>query len=97
MKKKLEVVIRLNEVEAFAKYTSPDYNKVVVANVFDKFWGPCEVADMMIKRFLDEGENNVKCDFICADKELTGELFIKHSLNSKPKYFLLHVNLIFYF
>jgi hypothetical protein len=60
-------------------------------NVFDKFWGPCEVADAMIKKFLEDGDNANKTDFICVDKDLTGELFQKQKFASKPRYFLFHV------
>jgi hypothetical protein len=49
------------------------------------------VADSMIKRFLDSGDNNKKCEFISVDKSLTGDIFTKYAFASKPKYFVSHV------
>ena len=91
MKKKIEVVTRCLDKEQFGKYLVPDYPKVVVLNVFDKFWGPCEVADNMIKRFQDDSANQGKVDFISAEKEITGDIFAKYTFGSKPKYFLMIV------
>ena len=90
MKKKLEVSIRCKDEEVFNTYFAPNRNKIV-CNVFDNFWGPCEVADSMIKRFLDTGDNNKKTDFICVDKCFTGEAFAKFKFGSQPKFFVIHV------
>jgi hypothetical protein len=93
MKKKQEIVIKIQDFEIFQKYISPDYNKLVCINVFDKFWGPCEVMDPMVKKLLDTKDTAAKIDFICADKDVTGDIFSKHSFTSKPKFFILHVKI----
>lgn len=91
MKKKLEIVIKCNDEEHFQKFMTPDNNKLVIMNVYDKYWGPCEVADQMVKRFLDTGNNATKTDFISVEKDLAGEQFNKMQFSSKPKFFLMHV------
>ena len=53
MKKKQEIVIKMNDNEQLTKYLAPDYSKIVCVNVYDKFWGNCEVMDPMVKKFLD--------------------------------------------
>ena len=93
MKKKQEIVIRIQDYDHFSKYTSIENRKLVCVNVHDKFWGPCEVIDPMVKKFFDTGDNATKVDFISTDKEFSGELFHKHVFTSKPKYFILWVNL----
>jgi hypothetical protein len=67
------------------------YFTSLVTNVFDKFWGPCEVAEQIIKRFLDQGTNNQKTDFINVEKSHTGDTFGKIKFASKPIYFVSHV------
>lgn len=91
MKKKIEVVIKCTDKDQVNKYLTPDYPKLVIANVYDKFWGPCEVADLFIKRFQEAPENANKTDFICIESELAGEIFAKTKFGSKPKYFLICV------
>jgi hypothetical protein len=70
--------------------------KFKVANIHDKFWGPCEVTESMIKRFLDENDCINKVEFISVDKDLTGELFNSYHFNSKPKYFIIQVRIFTY-
>lgn len=90
-KKQQEIVIKIQDSEALKKYLSTDYNKIVCLNVFDKFWGPVEVLDSQIKKFLEFKDNSTKTDFISCDKELTADLFTKYTFSSKPKFFVLHV------
>jgi len=47
----------------------------------------------MIKRFIDTGDNNKKCEFISVEKNNTGETFAKYVFASKPKYFVSHVSI----
>jgi hypothetical protein len=91
-KKKLEVVIKITDEESLQKYLSTEYNKLVCLNVYDKYWGPVEVLDPHIKKLLDGKDYSGKTDFVSCDKDITGELFSKYVFNSKPKYFILHVN-----
>lgn len=79
-KKQQEVVIRCND-EEFRKYMSPEHNKIVgklgfnvVVNIFNSFWGPCEVADLIVKRFLETANYNTKTDFISVDKSIATEI-----------------------
>jgi hypothetical protein len=94
-KKKIEVVMKCADKDQLFKYFCPENNKILVINVFDKFWGPCEVSDSMIKRFIEAPENLGKVDFISVEKELTGETFLKYKFGSKPKYFISHVKIKF--
>lgn len=68
-------------------------NLPLVINVYDSFWGPVEVADMMIKRFLDTADHSEKTEFICVDKNISVEYFGKLTIKSKPKYLIYHKGL----
>jgi hypothetical protein len=66
-------------------------------NVYDSYWGPCEVADSIIKNFLDNDNNEAKTEIICVEKSLVeqtelGEIIAKHKYASMPKYFILCVH-----
>jgi hypothetical protein len=93
-KKKPEVVLKIQDQEGLMKYISPDYNKIVCINVYDKFWGAVEVLDPQIKKFLESKDYSSKTDFIAIEKEYTSDLFTKYTFSSKPKYFLFHVRLL---
>ena len=64
-KKKQGIIIRCNDKDLLNKYLDPDYNKIVVINVYDKYWGSCEVVEMITKRFLETRNNATKADFFC--------------------------------
>jgi hypothetical protein len=65
-------------------------------NVYDSYWGPCEVADSIIKNFLDNESNEAKTDIISVEKSLVeqtelNEIISKHKFASMPKYFIIFV------
>ena len=93
LKKKQEIVIKINDYEQLSKYIAADYNKLVCINVYDKFWGSCEVMDPMVKKFLENKDSMSKVDFISSEKEISKDMFNKYSFTSKPKFFILHVNI----
>ncbi len=86
-KKKIEVIIPCTEPETVEKYLTME-TKIVVINVFDKYWGPSRVVDPMVKRFIESGSNENNVVFISIEKELTGETFKSYEFKSKPKFFI---------
>ncbi len=106
-KKKIEIVRKVENIEELNKYLSPDFRKVVVSlklviNVYDEFWGPCEIADMALKNFLDNPESNqTKTELLCVEKSIAeqsesiGDYIAKIKFASKPRYFICHVKNFF--
>lgn len=94
-KVKQEVVKKLNDTTEVAQFISPDYYKrLVVLNVYDKFWGMVEVADPVIKRFIDISPNANKVDFVAAETEMIDpEITKKYKIQSKPVYLLFYVRM----
>ncbi len=97
-KKQVEVVIKINDLTQLNNYLAPTYGKIVgiysftlVINIFDKFWGPCDVTNDMIKGFLDSGNAGTKVDFITLEKTIDKERFGNVKVNSKPKFFIFYV------
>ena len=45
-------------------YLQPTYPKVVVVDAFHQFWGRCEVAEIMLKKFQEEPANANKVDWV---------------------------------
>ena len=52
-KKKTQITIAIKTREELAPYLAEDYHKVVVLNLYDEFWGPCECVETLIKRFQE--------------------------------------------
>lgn len=90
MKKGKEVVIRVNDVDTFNTYLDPNFNKLVVINAFDAFWGPVEILENFVRRVLDDETVAAKLTFIAVNKDLNLELWGKHEFTSKPSYFIFH-------
>jgi hypothetical protein len=90
MKKGKEIIIKVNDLNSFNKYMDPLLTKIVVMNVYDKFWGGVEILDSWVRRFLDEDDNEKKVIFIAAEKELGLELWGKQEFNSKPLFYILN-------
>jgi hypothetical protein len=71
-------------------------------NVYDSYWGPCEVADQIMKNFLDAETNEAKTDIISVERSVVeqselNEQIAKHKYASMPKYFILCVYKIYNF
>ena len=90
MKKGKEVIIKIQDLPQLETYIDPLFNKLVIMNAYEKFWGPIEIIDYMIRRILDEDGNNEKMSFISLDKNLNPELFGKFVFTSKPAFFIFH-------
>jgi len=99
-KVKQEVVKRIEDKQVLTdNYLNSDFTKkIVCCNVFSKFWGMVEVADPVIKRYIDLGGNGSKVEFIAAEQSLMDDNILKKiNLSAKPVYVLFYVLLIFNF
>ena len=68
-KKKIQVTIELKTREELNQYLQPTYPKVVVIDGFHPFWGRCEVAEIMLKKFQEEPANANKVDWLSIPYE----------------------------
>jgi len=95
-KVKQEVIKKIEDVTTLNNYISADYiKKIVVCNIYDTFWGAVELADPVVKRFMDTGINANKYDFISAEKALIDPIHLgKMTIKSKPRYFIFYVKYI---
>ena len=88
-KKKIQVTVNLKGREELNPYLDPNYQKVVVINAFHHFWGYCEVAESMIKRFNEEPANNNKIDWVSIECSQIQDIIPKDcKFGAKPKYFI---------
>ena len=95
-KKKIQVTIELNSREELNPYLSPTYPKIVVIDGYHPFWGRCEVAEVMLKKFQEEPANANKVDWISIPYECITDIIPKEKDNkgqvmhfgSKPKYYI---------
>ena len=88
-KKKTQVTIPVKTKEELDTYLAPTYHKVIVLNLYDEFWGPCECVETLIKRFQENPMNTGRVDWLNAKKELAIDLIPpKTTFGSKPKYFI---------
>ena len=68
-KKKIQVTVELKTREELNEYLAPTYPKVVVVDGFHPFWGRCEVAEIMLKKFQEEPANANKVDWLSIPYE----------------------------
>ena len=95
-KKKIQVTIELNSREELNPYLSPTYPKIVVIDGYHPFWGRCEVAEVMLKKFQEEPANANKVDWISIPYECITDIIPKEKddkgqvmhFGSKPKYYI---------
>ena len=88
-KKKTQITIAIKTREELAPYLAENYHKVVVLNLYDEFWGPCECVETLIKRFQENPINTGRVDWLNAKKELASDLIPpKIEFGAKPKYFI---------
>jgi len=93
-KVKVEVVKKIEDLNGLNVYLNESfYKKIVCCNIYDKFWGMVEVADPVIKRYVDVGTISSKVDFIAVDYTLIDPSIIPKNIkiSSKPVYLLFHV------
>ena len=93
-KKKIQVTIELKSREELEPYLAPNYPKVVVIDGFHPFWGRCDAAEVMLKKFQEEPANANKVDWISFPYEFISDIIPKDEkgqpmkFGSKPKYFI---------
>ena len=95
-KKKIQVTIELNSREELNPYLLPTYPKIVVIDGYHPFWGRCEVAEVMLKKFQEEPANANKVDWISIPYECITDIIPKEKddkgqvmhFGSKPKYYI---------
>ena len=95
-KKKIQVTVELKTREELNQYLAPTYPKVVVVDGFHPFWGRCEVAEIMLKKFQEEPANANKVDWVSIPYEQIADIVPKEKnaegqvveVGSKPKYFI---------
>lgn len=95
-KKKIQVTIELKTKEELAPYLVPTYQKVVVVDAFHPFWGRCDVAEIMLKKFQEEPANANKVDWLSIPFEQISDIVPREKgedgklkvIGSKPKYYI---------
>ena len=95
-KKKIQVTIELKTREELNPYLAPTYPKVVVVDGFHQFWGRCEVAEIMLKKFQEEPANANKVDWVSIPYDKIADIITKEKnekgevieVGSKPRYYI---------
>ena len=92
-KKKIQITVELKTREELNAYLSPTYPKVVVIDGYHDFWGRCDVAEIMLKKFQEEPANANKVDWISIPYDQIADIVpkdkdAKSPIGSKPKYFI---------
>ena len=95
-KKKIQITIELKNREELNEYLSPTYPKVVVVDAYHPFWGRCEVAEIMLKKFQEEPANANKVDWVSIPYDCVADIVPKEKdengqviqIGSKPKYYI---------
>ena len=95
-KKKIQVTIELKTREELNPYLAPTYPKVVIVDGYHPFWGRCDVAEIMLKKFQEEPANANKVDWLSIPYEQIADIVPKEKdaegkvveVGSKPKYFI---------
>ena len=93
-KKKIQVTVELKTREELNPYLAPTHPKVVVVDGYHTFWGRCEVAEIMLKKFQEEPANANKVDWLSIPFDQIADIVPKDKdakgpgIGSKPKYFI---------
>ena len=91
-KKKIQITVELKTREELTPYLQPTYPKVVVIDGFHSFWGRCEVAEIMLKKFQEEPANANKVDWVSIPYDQIADIVPKEkdkaAIGAKPKYFI---------
>ena len=95
-KKKIQVTIELKTREELNPYLAPTYPKVVIVDGFHPFWGRCEVAEIMLKKFQEEPANANKVDWLSIPYEQIADIVPKEKrednsiieMGAKPRYYI---------
>ena len=95
-KKKIQITVELKTREELNEYLQPTYPKVVVVDAYHPFWGRCEVAEIMLKKFQEEPANANKVDWVSIPYEQIEDIVPKEKdesgkviqIGAKPKYYI---------
>ena len=93
-KKKIQITVDLKTREELEPYLAPAYPKVVVIDAYHSFWGRCDVAEIMLKKFQEEPANANKVDWLSIPYDQVADIVPKDKdakgapIGSKPKYFI---------
>lgn len=90
-KKKIQVTTELKNREELAPYLEPTYEKVVVIDAYHPFWGRCDVAEVMLKKFQEEPANANKVDWVSIPFECITDIIKREKgdeVGSKPRYYI---------
>lgn len=92
MKKKSQLFKNLKTKEELNQFLLANKDKVIVLNVYESFWGACEVAEPLIKRFQDDPATTVKSEWVSIEKSIGNELIPQQDFGSKPSFHLFVVS-----
>ena len=95
-KKKIQVTVELKTREELNPYLQPTYPKVVVVDAYHPFWGRCDVAEIMLKKFQEEPANVNKVDWLSIPYEQIADIVPKEKkedgtileVGAKPRYYI---------
>ena len=87
-KKKIQITVELKTKDDLAPYLQPTNQKVLVINAYHQFWGRCDVAESMLKKFQEEPANANKVDWVSIPFDEIADIVPKTTMGSKPKYYL---------
>ena len=87
-KKKIQITVELKTKEDLEIYLQPTNLKVLVINAYHQFWGRCEVAETMLKKFQEEPGNANKVDWVSIPFDVISDIVPKTTVGSKPKYYI---------
>ena len=95
-KKKIQMTVELKTREELNPYLHPTYPKVVVVDAYHPFWGRCDVAEIMLKKFQEEPANANKVDWLSIPYEQIADIVPKEKgpdgqvieVGAKPRYFI---------
>ena len=93
-KKKIQITVELKTREELNQYLAPTYPKVVVVDGYHSFWGRCDVAEIMLKKFQEEPANANKVDWLSIPFDQIADIVPKEKdtkgprIGSKPKYYI---------
>ena len=93
-KKKIQITVELKTREELNQYLAPTYPKVVVVDGYHSFWGRCDVAEIMLKKFQEEPANANKVDWLSIPFDQISDIVPKEKdikgpgIGAKPKYYI---------
>lgn len=90
--KKRDITTRVYTYDALQPYLSDSLtnNRLVVINVYNKFWGPVEVLERIVESMLGNEEIKKTVSFISVPYDVAPDIWERNNFASKPVYFIYH-------